>query len=208
MMAAHEFLMKDFVASVVDLIPTFDDAILGEKWIDVDAKRVLSLRSTSSTPGSVLLHGTMGWHDPKTVNHRYSAIFGRAPISNSDVPTLERLWILRHSVAHNAGYVTAYDAVRGNMPSLANAVAAIDDSYITETFDFLRNIARRVANDVGDAVVQAWLRTRMEAGKNYQRDKATYTRLKLLASFVESRSKELPKIGKGAYTADWRHASS
>ena len=99
MMAALEFLLKDFVASVVDLVPTFDEALLQSRWLEVDARRVLSLRSASSTAGSVLLHGTLGWHDSETVNKRYSALFQKAPIENTEVPDLDRLWLLRHSVA-------------------------------------------------------------------------------------------------------------
>lgn len=207
MMAALEFLFKDFVASVVDLVPTFDESLLQSKWAEVDSKRVLSLRSASSTAGSVLLHGTMGWHDSETVNKRYSALFQRAPIDNSEIPDLDRLWLLRHSVAHNAGFVIAYDAVRGGMPELADSVADIDDEFLSETFDFLATIARRVAESVGDAVVIAWLRSRGPAGKDYGRDKATYKQLKLLASFVDSRTRELPSVGKAEYSNDWGRAN-
>jgi len=207
MMAALEFLLKDFVASVVDLVPTFDEPLLQAKWLEVDAKRVLSLRSASSTAGSVLLHSTLGWHDADSVNKRYSALFQKAPIETSEIPTLDRLWLLRHSVAHNAGFVTAYDAVRGDMPALAESVADIDDVFLSESFTFLCGIARRVAEVVGDAVVVAWLKTRVPAERNYQRDKATYKKLKLLATFVESRARELPSITKGSYTADWARAS-
>jgi hypothetical protein len=207
MMAALEFLFKDFVASVIELAPTFDESLLLAKWLDVDARRVLALRSASSTAGSVLLHGTLGWHDSETVNKRYSALFQRAPIENTEIPDLDRLWLLRHSVAHNAGFVTAYDAVRGGMPVLADGVAAIDEDFVAESFEFLTGIARRVAESVGDAVVLAWLKSRVDAGKNYQRDKATYKQLKLLASFVDSRAQELPTITKGMYSADWGRAS-
>lgn len=206
MMAALEFLFKDFVASVVDLVPTFDDAVLQAKWLDVDAKQVLSLRSASSTAGSVLLHGTLGWHDADTVNKRYSALFQKAPIESSEIPDLDRLWLLRHSVAHNAGFVTAYDSVRGGMPDLADEVADIDDIFLSDSFDFLCGIARRVAEVVGDAVVLTWLRSRVPAGENYNRDKETYKKLKLLASFVNSRVAELPSITKGAYSQDWQRA--
>lgn len=207
MMAALEFLFKDFVASVVDLVPTFDDVVLQAKWLDVDAKQVLSLRSASSTAGSVLLHSTLGWHDAETVNKRYSALFQKAPIENSEIPDLDRLWLLRHSVAHNAGFVTAYDAVRGGMPALAGGVADVDDTFLSDSFDFLCGIARRVAEVVGDAVVLSWLKSRVPAGKNYQRDKETYKQLKLLATFVKSRTRELPSITKGRYSEDWQRAS-
>lgn len=206
MMAALEFLLKDFVASAIDLVPTFDDALLQAKWLEVDAKRVLSLRSASSTAGSVLLHSTLGWHDADSVNKRYSALFQKAPVETSEIPTLDRLWLLRHSVAHNAGFVTAYDAVRGDMPALADSVADIDAEFLTETFAFLCTIARRVAEVVGDAVVIAWLKTRLPAGKDYQRDKATYKKLRLLATFVESRTRELPSATKSSYSEDWKRA--
>ena len=153
-----------------------------------------------------MLHGTLGWYDAETVNKRYSDLFQRAPIKNSEIPDLDRLWLLRHSVAHNAGYVTGYDAVRGAMPDLANAVADIDASFLSEGFDFLCGIARRVAEEVGDAVVVEWLRTRVPAGKDYNRDKDVYRQLKLLATFVASRAKDLPSIMKSLYSTDWQKA--
>jgi len=208
MMAALEFLLKDFVASVINLVPTFDDALIQAKWIVVDAERVLSLRSASSSAGSILLHGTLGWYDSKGVNARYSAIFKKAPIDNSEMPDLDRLWLLRHSVAHNAGFVPGYDAVRGGMPSLADGVAAVDDVFLSESLDFLCVVARRIAEDVGDTVVLTWLKSRVPAGKDYQRDKAIYQKLKLLATFVESRAAELPSITKGNYSADWKKAQA
>jgi len=176
MMAALEFLLKDFIASVIDIVPTFDEAILQAKWIEVDSKRVLSF-SVCSTAGAILLHPTQGWHDPKTVNERYSALFKRAPISKAEIPPVERLWLLRHSVAHNAGFVTGFDAVRGGMPQLADHVADIDADFISQSFDILRGIAQRMAEEVGGEVVRAWLKTRLDAGADYIRDKETYRRL-------------------------------
>jgi len=191
MMAALEFLLKDFVASVVDLVPTFDGALLQAKWVEVDAKRILSLRSASSTAGSVLLHSTLGWYDSETINKRYAALFQHSPIETAEVPTLDRLWLLRHSVAHNAGFVTAYDSVRGGMPDLAESVADIDEEYLAQAFEFLCQIARRVAEGVGDAVVVAWLKSRVPAGEDYVRDRATYRKLKLLATFIESQRRQV-----------------
>jgi len=210
MMAALEFLFKDFVASVADLVPTFDEVLAQAKWIQVDARRVLSFRSASSTAGAgaILLHPTQGWHEPADVNDRYSALFKRAPISKAEIPALERLWILRHSVAHNAGFVTTHDAIRGGLPELAEGVADIDAEYLGQTFDFLCGIARRIAEEVGDAVVQAWLKTRTSAGADYNRDKEMYSALKQLATYVDSRTKDLPQITKGYYTEDFKRAGS
>jgi hypothetical protein len=134
LMAALEFLFKDFVASVVDLIPTFDEQLQKSDWIQVDTRRVMTFRSVSSTPGALLIHPTQGWHDPRQVNLRYKHLFKREPIAKDEIPLLDQLWILRHSVAHNAGFLTTYDAIRGEMPDLAESVAAIDAQYITEAF--------------------------------------------------------------------------
>jgi hypothetical protein len=208
MMAALEFLFKDFIASVVDLIPTFDDKLVEAKWIEVDAKRILSFRSAASTPGALLLHPTQGWHDPESVNRRYSNIFQRAPITTAEIPDLERLWILRHSVAHNAGFVTTYDSVRMGLPGLGESVVDLDAEFIGQTFDFLCVIAERVAIDVGGSVVNAWLRGRTEAGKDYNRDRNIYQALKLLATYVPSRAQALPTFTKGAYTEDFTKATA
>lgn len=208
LMAALEFLFKDFIASVIDITPAFDEALLQAKWIEVDARRVLAFRSASSTAGAVLIHSTQGWHDPESVNKRYSSLFQRAPIENSEIPELERLWLLRHSVAHNAGFVTTYDAVRGGMQELAEEVADLDAKFIRDAFEFLGAIAERMADNVGDAALLAWLKTRVAAGPDYARDKQIYAKLKLLATCVKSRTQELPRVLKGSYTQDFNRAQA
>jgi hypothetical protein len=112
------------------------------------------------------------------------------------VDTLDRLWILRHSVAHNAGFVTARDAARAGVASLSNAVVDIDAAFINETFDFLCAISKRVAEGVGDRVLLEWLRSKKEAGKNWKRDKQTFIWLKFLATYVASRTEDLVAAGK------------
>jgi hypothetical protein len=203
LMASLEFLFKDFIARVVDLVPTFDDHLLKADWIKVDAARILSMRSAVTTAGSLLLHPTLGWQQPEEVNRRYKALFGVEPITAAEVHTLETLWILRHSVAHNAGFVSAYDAARAGVTELADKVADIDQKYVSDSFDFLCKIAQRVADNVGHQVVMRWLATRKALGPDYIRDKDTYCALKLLATYVASRAKDLPTITKGPYTSDF-----
>lgn len=208
LMASLEFLLKDFVAKVVDTVPTFDKDLLKAKRLQVDAARILSMKSAATTAGALLLHPTMGWQDPEEVNKRYESLFSAAPIANEERPVLEELWILRHSVAHNAGFVTAYDAARAGMPHLAGEVADIDQPFLKDSFQFLCQIARRIAEDVGDKVVCRWLKERQLAGRDYSRDKEVYTRLKLLRTYVPSRARELPKMRKSAYTSDFHAAKS
>lgn len=207
LMAAFEFMFKDFVACVLNTVPTFDDRVAKATWIQVDQQRVLAFRASDFTPGALLIHPTMGWHNPDQVNAKYADLFKRTPIAGAEKATLERLWVLRHSVAHNAGFVTKYDALRSNLPSLAEGVVAIDSAFISASFSFLGEIAKRLAVSVGGEVVLSWLRTQREAGADYVRDKDTYQRLKLLATYVEGRTKALPKVTKGSYTSDYKAAN-
>lgn len=208
LLASLEYLFKDFIAQVIDLVPTFDEKIAASKWIGLQAEHILSARSAPSTPGAILLHPTMGWHEPEKVNERFSSLFGYAPIDAAEIPTLRRLWILRHSVAHNAGFVTNYDAVRAQLPGLSSKVADINGEQIQETFGFLCEIARRLAEKVGHRVVVEWLKTRVPQGPDYNRDKVVYKALKLIGTFVESRAQPLPSITKGSYTSDFAEAEA
>ena len=203
LMASLEFLLKDFVARVIDVIPTFDEALIRAEWLRVDTARILSMRSTVTTAGALLLHPTVGWQQPEIANRRYKELFSSQPILADEVQELDRLWILRHSVAHNAGFVSAYDAARAGFPHIADKVADIDEEFILETFKFLVDIAERVAQGVGDTVLCRWLASRKTLGPNYIRDKEIYTALKLLSTFVDSRAQDLPRITKGPYTMDF-----
>jgi len=168
-MASLEYLLKDFIARVIDQVPTFDDKILEAKWITVDAERVLSARTAPTSPGALLFHTTLGWQDPDEVNRRYSHLFQAAPIEATDIQTLKSLWILRHSVAHNAGFVAGADAARGYLPDLSARVADITAEHVEEAFGFLCPIARRIAERVGDRILLTWLGTRVAAGGSFKR---------------------------------------
>jgi hypothetical protein len=206
-MASLEYLLKDFVAQVVDLADIYDDRIRRAKWIEVNAGQILNVRAARTSPGALLLHSTLGWQDPRTVNQRYKEIFEYEPIDGAEVDALERLWVLRHSVAHNAGLVIAQDAARGGMPHLSNEVVDIDAEFIDQTFLFLCNIARRVAEKVGDKVISDWLRSKKDNGMDYRRDKQTYTWLKWLATYVDSRAQDLPRVSKSSYSTDFAKAN-
>ncbi len=169
----------------------------------MDVERALVFRYAFPSPGTLLIHPTQGWHDPSTANARYVELFSYETIIADAIPRLRQLWILRHSVAHNAGFVTAYDARRGGMPALAEHVAAIDAKFIAESFEFLLEITRRLAKEVGGRILNKWFADIQDSGKDYPRDRDTYSTLKLITTCVESRSKGLPKILKGTYTSDF-----
>ncbi len=207
LMASHEYLLKDFVAQVIQIVDIFDDRIKEAKWITIDSTHVLSARSVQTHVGAMLLHSTLGWHDPRDVNRRYKNLFRYQPIDPAEYEAMDRLWILRHSVAHNAGLVIAHDAVRIDLPRLSSQVVDINAAFIEEAFNFLCCIARRLAEQIGDRVLLEWLRSRVKMGKDWPRDKRLYTWMKLLATFVQSRAKALPKITKGQYIKDFNQAS-
>lgn len=202
LMASFEYLLKDFVTQAIDTTAMLDDAVQQAKWVQVDAGKVLANRLAASTPGAMLVHSTTGGHNPEIVNSRYQELFSRMPIATDEKPTLEKLWVLRHSVAHNAGFVTHYDSSRVGSSDLAEKVVNIDDAFIRIAFDTLKPIASRVATDVGDGYLLSWLRTVKPSGGDFDRDKDTYVSLKKLATLVESRDKDLPTFAKSDYQTD------
>lgn len=191
LMAAFEYMLKDFVAQAIDSTTVLDETVQDAKWIEVSAAKILASRSTATTPGAMLVHSTLGWHTPEKVNERYTSLFGKKPIDSAEIPDLERLWILRHSVAHNAGYITSYDSSRLNAAGLADSVANIDAAFISETKNFLIPIGERLATEVGPGLLSRWFSSLKGEGADYERDKITYERLKALATMVQSRTREV-----------------
>lgn len=203
LMAAFEYLLKDYVAKAIDATSAFDEKIRKQDWLDVTTDRVLAQRVVQSSIGSMLVHPTLGWHSPETVNERFKALFNVAPIEGGEIKTLSTLWVLRHSVAHNAGFVTAHDAARINQPALAERVVYIDDDFIEETFKFLKNIARRLAETCGKSILKQWFASVKEYGNDFARDQIAYGRTKHLATCVVSRTQPLPEVTESMYLADW-----
>lgn len=199
-MASFEWCLKDFVAQLVDATDLFDDKVDEAKWIQVEKSGVLASREVSTSAGAVLIHPTQGWHDPSNVNNRYTHFFGRALLDKKQSAALERLWLLRHSVAHNAGYVTSHDAYRMQAPSLSDKAVRIDGEFLRQTWEFLGTVVRRLQNPIGEHIVFEWC-SRKAAG-DFDSDQAVYRRLKHVTFAVESRSKSLPHIDERMYVAD------
>lgn len=203
LMASFEFFLKDFVAKAIDATTLLDEKIKGEKWLEIDVQRVLANRSGMATIGSTLVHSTLGWHSPGQVNSRYSSLFSRNAFNPNDVETLEKLWVLRHSVAHNAGMIIHYDATRIGNEMLADHAADIDAQFVRDTFYFLSPIARTICNECGGNLLRMHFQPLRARGPDFGSDVSAYSRLKPLSEYVTSRTTELIGIDQQIYAADF-----
>jgi hypothetical protein len=200
MMAAFEWCIKDFFAQIIDATDLFDDKVEAAKWIQLEKSRVLAQREATASIGAILIHPTQGWHDPANLQSRYGEFFAASPLPNAEADTLERLWILRHSVAHNAGFVTNHDAYRMRAPALSERSVRIDEGFLNEAFTFLTGVVRRLGDPVGSRIMKCWL-TEKSTG-NFADDVLAYGALKHITTVVESRSIGLPDIVEATYNAD------
>lgn len=199
-MAAFEWCIKDFVAQTIDATDLLDETVQDCKWIEIDRSRVLAQRETATSPGALLVHPTGGWHDGREVNKRYSILFQASPIDNAEMHTLDRLWLLRHSIAHNGGLVTHHDAYRMGEMDLAGKTVRIDEDYIAKSIETLAKIIGRLGSVVGDKLLERWMKDRSTGV--FAVDNSAYEKLKLLTTVERSRSANLPPVLAADYTAD------
>ncbi len=203
LMAAFEYLLKDFIARAIDCTDLFDDALRKRakkrEWPTPDIDSVLSQRYGANTPGRLLVHGTLGWYDHDEVNQRYNLIFGNDLYEDGQRSTMARLWQIRHSISHNAGYCTHSDALQLD-PALTGTMLEISPDFFREAVRFLRAVAKRMAEELGEGLLQRWFKTR--ATGDFDTDRDSYRSLRLLATYVDSRPKNLPKVGKRDYNRD------
>ena len=197
MMAAFEWCMKDFFAQVIDATDLFDDKVESAKWILLEKSRVLAQREVTASIGAILIHPTQGWHDTANLQARYGEFFASSPLPNAEADTLERLWILRHSVAHNAGFVTNHDAYRMRAPALSERSVRIDEAFLNEAFIFLTGVVRRLGDPVGVAIMKRWL-TEKSTG-SFADDVLVYRALRHITTVVESRNMGLLNVDEAAY---------
>lgn len=200
LMAAFEFLLKDFVAQSIDATSLLDERVAQAKWIQLDVTRLLSHRSTRPSIGALLVHPTLGWHQVHQVNERYTGLFQIAPIAKSETTNLERLWILRHTVAHHASWLTVDDAVRCGFPDLGGRTVDLDAEFLAATFEFLKPIARRVATG-GTKLLDLWAEGVRAAGPDWTRDAPAYAVLQRLTQVVERRAVPLATPTEAMYNA-------
>jgi len=199
-MASFEFAMKDFLAQTLNTTHIYDDDVQTWSWLKLDVATVLSTREGLAGLGAVLIHPLQGWQTPETMNSRYKDVFQRQPIADSEVQTLRDLWIIRHSIAHNGGIVTAPDARRLREASLAERQVLIDVDHLEQAVSFLRCIVERLETVVGGALLQRWF-DEGSAG-TWNADADAYKPLKALTTYIRSRPQELQDADEAMYSAD------
>jgi hypothetical protein len=202
LMASFEFCIKDFVAQVIDASDVFDDVVNRCSWINVDKSRILAQRDVAASVGAMLIHPLLGWHETDELNQRFQTLFEFQLLDKNEARTLQRLWIIRHSVAHNSGFVTHQDAYRLQAPTLREAAIAMDVDFLRETAAFLRSIVLKLEHGqpIGDRVIGEWIRKK--ATGSWPADKAVYSRVRAIVTVVKQRTQDLPTVTKGSYSAD------
>jgi hypothetical protein len=200
MMSAFEFAMKDFIAQTLDATHLYDDVAKEWKWLLIDIPSVMSSRDSLGRVGAILIHPLLGWQTPETMNSRYQDVYGRQPIAKNELQQLRDLWIIRHSIAHNGGFVTEADARRLRTPALRNRQILIDVDYLQRAVEFLRGITMRLSDPVGLSLLRRWFAE--GAAGTWDEDRETYQRLKKLVAYVNSRVQEVPVPDQAMYIAD------
>lgn len=207
LMAAFEYMLKDFIGQTLDACDVIDDKINDADWVTVGVGQVLSQRSSDISAGSLLIHPTMGWHYPSRVNDRFETLYGNSIIKESEIPTLERMWIIRHSVAHNAGFVTGPDAARFGSTNISEEVVNTDHEFMSTALNFLSPIAERTAERCGKCLLHQWMSSISDLEPNFDRDETIYKKVKYLGTYIGSRPTDLPDLGKEDYRQDYENVN-
>ena len=66
------------------------------------------------------------------MNSRFKDVFKREPIAADEIQKLRDLWIIRHSIADNGGFVTQADARRLRSPTLSERQVLKDAVRVQE----------------------------------------------------------------------------
>ncbi len=202
LMASFEDLSKEVVARSVDIADYLDLHIAKCDWIKISTPQVLSIRGSDVSVGTLLIGPTQGWHSAEALNNRYVSLFGGRPVPEDAIDHLNRLWIMRHTVAHNAGRVTHHDAARMAATHLSDRVLSVDAKYIADTFLFLRPIAESMVQMAHDRYLSQFLSTLDDHETLSTRQFFLWESIKHLGLFLDSRSKRLPLYDMQEFRAD------
>lgn len=199
LMANFEYLLKTFAGRIIELSDVHDEQVAQAKWIAVEKEAVLAHRDRALSLASLLFHGTQGWHKPEDVNKHYESLFQHGVFSNDDAPTVETLWIVRHSLAHNGGFVGTSDAYRARMPELGGKTIVVSHEYLEATFTFLLEIVKRLTTDVGQPALKRWVKERAKG--DWMTDRNRYREIAKTVTLVESRAQSVPDATRASYDA-------
>lgn len=200
LMASFEFAMKDFLAQTIDATHIYDDEVKAWDWLQIDVATVLGTREGLGRLGAVLVHPLQGWQTPETMNNRYRDVFKREPIASDEIGPLRDLWVVRHSIAHNGGFVTAPDARRLRSTELRERQVLVDLPYLEASVELLRRIVLRLERIVGPALLAKWFKE--GAAGAWEHDCSDYSRLKLMTTCLASRPKDLADPTEAEYLTD------
>lgn len=200
LMASFEFAMKDFIAQTLDATHIYDDEVKNWRWVEIDVPTVMSTREGFTRLGAVLIHPLLGWQVPETMNSRFKDVYTCEPIASDEIQKLRDLWIVRHSIAHNGGFVTQADARRLRSQALSDRQVLVDLAYIESAVELLRRIVLRLESVVGQKLLKRWFQR--AAARRWSEDEPDYARIKLLATCVRSRTQELPVVDEAMYNTD------
>ncbi|MGD9695100.1 MAG: hypothetical protein AB7V42_05510 [Thermoleophilia bacterium] len=152
LLSSFELSLKSLYARIIDRTSRYDDRLKDDKSLSIKPELILANREVTGA-GDVFASQWNAWQAPDEVNRRFRTLMQVDPLDKAAVPDLEKLWQLRHVVAHSSGVTSRLDRHRLGGAIEADRALVIDGAYLSEVEARLLTIMTNVVNIVGNRLL-------------------------------------------------------
>jgi hypothetical protein len=162
-MGHFETYQKSLFAGLIDRSATFeafniDDFLknlkkaAGDRELQINSSRMLSLRGAPAQIGYVVADSIGGWQDPNRVNAYFKSFNFKRPVFSNDILSeILTFWQLRHSIVHTGAWLTKPDAQKvAQLSKLADKPIIFQEGMINWFSRKIHQIVKNVNSELLD----------------------------------------------------------
>lgn len=196
LLSSFELSVKSLYACIIETTSRYDERLKGDKKLTIRPELILANREVAGA-GDVFASQWNAWQAPSEVNDRFRSLMEIDPLDNAAVADLEKLWQVRHVIAHSSGVTSRLDRHRLGGPIEADRALVIDGSYLEVVEHRLLAIMRAAVEVVGIRLLDDYF-----AGQPaWATNEGEFTDLFLLGRVV-SQTQDLPEVTEASFNAE------
>lgn len=196
LLSSFELTIKSLYARSIDCTGRYDDRLKGDTKLTIKPELILANRDVTGA-GDVFASQWNAWQAPTEVNQRFCKLIEINPLDNTAVAALEKLWQIRHVIAHSSGVTSRLDRHRLGGAIEADRALVIDGDYLAVVEERLLAIMTSAAAVVGKRLLDDYF----DRNPAWDTEQVEFTALLLLGRVV-GQTQDLPEVTEADFDAE------
>lgn len=196
LLSSFELSLKSLYARIIDRTGRYDDMLKGDKGLTIKPELILANRDVAGA-GDVFASQWNAWQSPTEVNKRFRNLIAVDPLDNAAVADLEKLWQIRHVIAHSSGVTSRLDRHRLAGAIEADRALVIDGDYLVVVETHLLAIVTAATAVVGTRLLDDYFSNQPTWDANEDEFAALF-----LLGRVVGQTQNLPVVAEDDFNAE------